>query len=308
MTRYGATRKSLHDENLAPKKALGQNFLVNKATAEAIARCGNIGADDIIIEVGVGLGALTQPIAEQAKAVIGLEIDRGLVRFHNEKQDLPDNVTLLHQDILKADFEELQGLAGGHPLKIMANLPYSISNPFLFTLIEHQEKMAWATVMFQKEVADRLTAAPGTKQYGIPTVLLKSCATVKSLLTLKPAEFHPRPKIDSVVVRIEFADSTVNSSADYDRSLFQKIVRAAFSQRRKTLLNTLSGGGFFREISQGDKKSEKQLIKETLSLAGIAPSLRAETLDLESFIGLTQAFSRQLKTTSKAEHKELKET
>jgi len=297
MTRYGETRKSLQEENLAPKKQLGQNFLVHKATAEAVAACGRIEPEDIIVEVGVGLGALTQPISEQAATVIGLEIDRGLVRFHNEKNDLAANVTLLHQDILKADFDELYRLSKG-PLKIMANLPYSISNPFLFKLIEHQEKVAWATVMLQKEVADRLTAQPSTKQYGIPTVLLKSCATVKSLLTLKPAEFHPRPKIDSVVVRIEFSDPVEISGRDYDRSLFQKIVRSAFSQRRKTLLNTLTAGGFFRTLGVNDKKLEKQLTKDTIILADIAPGARAEVLDLDQFIDLTLAFSTQLKSIS----------
>ncbi len=293
MTRYGDTRKSLRDEKLAPKKQLGQNFLVHKATAVSVARCGNIKPDDIIIEVGVGLGALTQPIAEMASRVIGLEIDRGLVKFHKEKLDLPDNVILLHQDILKADFSELQRLSGGK-LKIMANLPYSISNPFLFTLIDNQEKMDWATIMLQKEVADRLTAQPGTKQYGIPTVLLQSCATVKPLLTLKPAEFHPRPKIDSVVVRIDFSSPSPTSRRDYDKKLFQKLVRAAFSQRRKTLLNTLSTARFFNEQSNGDKKREKQLSKEAIIRAGVAPGTRAETLDLDTFIDLTIAFAEQL--------------
>ncbi|MCK5069768.1 MAG: ribosomal RNA small subunit methyltransferase A [Desulfocapsa sp.] len=293
MTRYGETRKSLREENLAPKKQLGQNFLVNKATAEAVARCGQIRPDDIIIEVGVGLGALTQPIADQAAQVFGLEVDSGIVRFHKKKNDLPDNVTLMHQDILKADFDELHKLSNG-PLKIMANLPYSISNPFLFKLIEHKDKMAWATIMLQKEVADRLTAQPGTKQYGIPTVLLGSCATVKSLLTLKPAEFHPRPKIDSVVVYIDFCDTEAINSRNYDTLLFQKIVRGAFSQRRKTLLNTLSSGRFFNEQSDGDKKLEKQLTKEAITAAQIAPTVRAETLDLDQFIDLTQSFSQAL--------------
>ena len=293
MTRYGDTRKSLREEKLAPKKQLGQNFLVHKATAEAVARCGKIAPDDIIIEVGVGLGALTQPIAEQAGQVIGLEVDSGLVRFHKEKEDLPENVTLLHQDILKADFDELFRLSKGR-LKIMANLPYSISNPFLFKLIEHQEKVDWATVILQKEVADRLTAKPGTKQYGIPTVLLQSCATVQSLLTLKPGEFHPRPKIDSVVVRIEFFN-THQRDESYDRLLLQKIVRAAFSQRRKTLLNTLSGAGFFRARTDGDKKQEKQLCKEAILKAGLSPTVRAEVLDLEQFIDLTGVFASLLK-------------
>jgi 16S rRNA (adenine1518-N6/adenine1519-N6)-dimethyltransferase len=293
MTRYGNTRKSLQEEKLAPKKQLGQNFLVHKATAAAVAGCGRIDPKDIIIEVGVGLGALTQPIAEQATHVYGLEVDSGLVRFHEEKDDLPDNVSLLHQDILKADFDELYRLSKG-PIKIMANLPYSISNPFLFKLIEHQEKISWATVMLQKEVADRLTAAPSTKQYGIPTVLLKSCAKVKSLLTLKPAEFHPRPKIDSVVVRIEFCDPVEVAGREYDRSLFQKIVRVAFSQRRKTLLNTLTSGGFFKTLSDGDKKLAKQLTRDTIIEADIAPEARAETLELEQFIDLTFAFSNKL--------------
>jgi len=293
MTRYGDTRKSLNDEKLAPKKQLGQNFLVHKSTAEAVARCGKIQPEDIIIEVGVGLGALTQPIAEQAKEVIGLELDRGLVRFHRKNNDLPGNVTLLHQDVLKADFDELYRQSGG-PLKIMANLPYSISNPFLFKLIEHQEKMDWATIMLQKEVADRLNAEPGTKQYGIPTILLKSCAAIKTLLTLKPAEFHPRPKIDSVVVRIEFTSKNHENKREYDKFLFQKIVRAAFSQRRKTLLNTLTAGGFFRTQADGDKKIAKQLIREAIIAGNITPGTRAEVLDLDNFIDLTLAFSSRL--------------
>ncbi len=293
MTRYGNTRKSLHEENLAPKKQLGQNFLIHKATAAAVADCGKIQPDDIIVEVGVGLGALTQPIAEKAAHVYGLEVDSGIVRFHEKKNDLPPNVTLLHQDILKADFDELYRLSKG-PLKIMANLPYSISNPFLFKLIEHQEKVSWATVMLQKEVADRLTAAPSTKQYGIPTVLLKGCATVESLLILHPAEFHPRPKIDSVVVRIVFSDPEKIAGRAYDRALFQKIVRAAFSQRRKTLLNTLTSGGFFRNLSGDDKKHSKHLTEEAIIEAGILPGTRAEVLDLQDFITLSLSFSRKL--------------
>ncbi len=293
MTRYGDTKKLLKKEKLAPKKQLGQNFLVHKSTAEAVARCGRIQPDDIIIEVGVGLGALTQPIAEQAQKVIGLEVDRGLVRFHKENDDLPENVTLFHQDVLKVDFDELYRQSGG-ALKIMANLPYSISNPFLFKLIEHQKKMDWATIMLQKEVADRLIAEPGTKQYGIPTVLLKSCATVKTLLTLKPAEFHPRPKIDSVVVRIEFSTREQENKKVYEKALFQKIVRAAFSQRRKTLLNTLTAGGFFRTRAAGDKKLEKQFTKDAIIAGDISPGTRAETLDLNDFIDLTLAFSSRL--------------
>lgn len=294
MTRYSDTRKSLRERKLAPKKRLGQNFLVNKATAEAVANCGQFDKNDTIIEVGVGLGALTEPIAERAKEVISLEIDSGLVRLHREKQDLPENVILLHQDILKADFNDFLQRSG-KKLKIMANLPYSISNPFLFTLIENRKKMDWATIMLQKEVADRLTAVPATKQYGIPTVLLKSCATVKSLLTLKPAEFHPRPKIDSVVVRIEFRSAADKKGKRYDWTLFQNIVRAAFSQRRKTLLNTLSTGVFFKVQADGNKRLIKQLTKDAILATGISANIRAEALTLEEFIALSRSFAVLMK-------------
>ena len=204
MTVYQKTKQSLQKHSLAPKKRFGQNFLVHRKTAEAIVQAGGVGKDDSIIEVGVGLGALTIPLAHAAGHVFGLEIDSGIIRYHQEENDLPDNVTLMHEDVLKADFNALADRCGGM-LKIMANLPYSISNPFLFKLIDNHERMAWATIMLQKEVAQRLLAHAGTKDYGVPTVLLQSCATVKPLMTLKPAEFHPRPKIDSVVVRIDFS-------------------------------------------------------------------------------------------------------
>lgn len=154
--------------------------------------------------------------------------------------------------------------------------------------------MKWATIMLQKEVADRLTAEPGTKQYGIPTVLLKSCATVKSLLTLKPPEFHPRPKIDSVVVYIDFSSPEDINSRDYDKALFTKIVRAAFSQRRKTLLNTLTAGRFFRQRADNDKQLEKQLTGDAIERSAISPKVRAETLHLDDFIDLTESFSQAI--------------
>ncbi|MBV5306595.1 MAG: ribosomal RNA small subunit methyltransferase A [Desulfobulbaceae bacterium] len=292
MTIANNTRAALAKHQLAPKKRFGQNFLVHTSTAENIVHAGGVTTEDIVIEVGVGLGALTRPIASIARQVIGLEIDSGIIRYHQEEHDLPENVTLMHQDILKADFQLLADLAQG-PIKIMANLPYSISNPFLFTLIENQEKMAWATIMLQKEVADRLTAQPGTKQYGVPTVLLGACATVKRLLTLKPGEFHPRPKIDSVVVRIDFnrQNDRLRALPSYDPLLFQRVVRGAFSQRRKTLLNTLNSAKLIHDAAGQEKITSKQLTEAAIRRAGIAPTARAEDLTLEEFIQLTLAFS-----------------
>lgn len=294
MTRYGETRHSLGKHSLAPKKRFGQNFLVNRHTAEAIVRAGDVAREDTIVEVGVGLGALTQPLAEQASKVIGLEIDSGIIRFHEEEKDLPDNVTLLHQDILKADFSALSKTCGG-PLKIMANLPYSISNPFIFKLIDNRTYVASATIMLQKEVAERLMAQPATKEYGVPSVLLQSCAVIKKMMTLKPAEFHPRPKIDSVVIRIVFSHAPFQSvqGIPYSYPVLQRIVRTAFNQRRKTILNTLSGAAFFGDLGSTDKVVNKKLTEEAIREAGLQPALRPEVLSLEDFIRLAIAFEKK---------------
>lgn len=290
MTTYGKTKESLHAHKLAPKKKFGQNFLVHKQTAEKIVHLGRLDKDDTVIEVGVGLGALTKPLAETVKQVIGVEIDSGIIRFHEEENDLPQNVTLIHHDILKSDFKQLTEQAGSQKLTIMANLPYSISNPFIFKLIENRQRVDSATIMLQKEVGDRLVAEVGSKDYGIPTILLKACATTTRLMILKPDQFHPRPKIDSVVVRIDFSKPQLNEK-NIEIELFTKIVRAAFSQRRKTLLNTLSSGDFFQghqPLSKGDKK---QLIERLIIKSGFDPKVRAETLDLQNFASLTAVFS-----------------
>lgn len=290
MTAYGKTRDSLKSHSLTPKKKLGQNFLVHKQTAESIAHAGRLKSVDTVIEVGVGLGALTTPIAEKVNKVIGLEIDSGLVRFHNEENDLPENVTVLHLDVLKADFSELYKMCDCKKLIIMANLPYSISNPFIFKMIENIEYVSSGTIMLQKEVADRLSAPPNTKDYGIPTVLLGRCATVKKLMTLKPAEFHPRPKIDSVVVRIDFEEGKDLFAHDYNVELFTKIVRSAFSQRRKTILNTISNGPMFQGKVDMEKAEKKQITEKIILQADLSPKARAETLSIEDFIRLTKSF------------------
>ncbi len=288
MTKYGRqTHETLKSNRLAPKKRFGQNFLVHKTTAEAITRAGNVSNTDIILEVGVGLGALTLPLASMAKHVFGYEVDSGIIRFHEEEGDLPDNVTLVHQDILTADFLEIAKQCGGK-LKILANLPYSISNPFIFKLIDNASLIDSATIMLQKEVADRLMAQPNTKDYGVPTVLLASCASVKRLMTLKPGEFHPRPKIDSVVIGIDFSGflNRQEENHDYDFSLFRQLVRITFNQRRKTILNTLNGAGLFGDSIKQDKVANKNLTLRAIEQANLQPNARPETLTFSDFIHL----------------------
>jgi 16S rRNA (adenine1518-N6/adenine1519-N6)-dimethyltransferase len=293
MTKYRRqTQSVLESHQLAPKKRLGQNFLVNKHTAEAIVRAGNVSSTDNILEVGVGLGALTIPLAAAAGHVYGYEIDRGIIRYHEEEGDLPDNVTLVHQDILTADFVAIAEQCGGS-LKILANLPYSISNPFIFKLIDNASLLDCATIMLQKEVADRLTAQPGSKDYGVPTVLLATCATVKKIMLLKPAEFHPRPKIDSVVIHIDFSGQMQTKKSIVDATgfsrLLKKVVRTAFNQRRKTILNTLSGGNFYLCCGETPQSEIKKQTEKAILSAGLSPSARPETLSVEDFIGLTRA-------------------
>lgn len=276
------TKQMLKRQGLAPHKKLGQNFLIHAHTPQRIVDLAGLHPDDQVIEVGVGLGALTQPLAAAARSVIGLEADSGIIRLHQEQQDLPANVRLLHADVLKVDLASLA--KPGQRLKIVANLPYSISSPFLFRLIAHADLMDYAVVMLQKEVALRLMAGPGTKEYGAPTVLLASCAEVRPLMAVNRAEFHPQPKVDSLVIRISFhpLPERVQALGWFDRALLTKVVHAAFSQRRKTLLNGLASAGL---------SLDKTELNRCLIAAGFSPQVRGETLSLEDFVGLSRALA-----------------
>lgn len=276
------TKQMLKHQGLAPHKKLGQNFLIHAHTPQRIVDLAGLHPDDQVVEVGVGLGALTQPLAAAARSVIGLEADSGIIRLHQEQQDLPANVRLLHADVLKVDLASLA--EPGQRLKIVANLPYSISSPFLFRLIAHADLMEYAVVMLQKEVALRLMAGPGTKEYGAPTVLLASCAEVKRLMAVDRAEFHPQPKVDSLVIRISFhpLPERVRALGWFDRALLTKVVHAAFSQRRKTLLNGLASAGL---------PLDKTELNRCLIAAGFSPQVRGETLTLEDFVGLSRVLA-----------------
>lgn len=279
---HETTKKLLKRRDLAPNKKLGQNFLVHEHTPKRIVDLAGLHPEDRVIEVGVGLGALTRPLAATVAKVVGLEADSGIVRLHQEQQDLPANVELHHADVLKIDLATL--IEPGTRLKIVTNLPYSISSPFLFRLIDHAHLMDFAVVMLQKEVALRLMAEPGTKEYGVPTVLFAACAEIRPLLSVCPAEFHPRPKVDSLVIRIGFHPMPQRAQAlgDFDRKLLARIVHAAFGQRRKTLLNGLGNAGLV---------VDKQELIRRIEAAGIDPSVRAETLKVEDFVLLSRALA-----------------
>lgn len=270
----------LRRHGLAPHKKLGQNFLVHRHTAERIVELAAPGREDVIVEVGVGLGALTNPIAARVAGVIGIEADSGIVQWHNEHHDLADNVTLIHGDILKIKLQELAERSGGS-LRIIANLPYSISSPFLFRLLDHHEIIDWAVVMLQKEVARRLMAGPGSKEYGIPSVLFAASATIEPLMQVKPEEFHPRPRVDSQVIRIRFQPppERLSRMPPFDRDVLKKIVHDCFARRRKTLLNGLAASGLI---------ADRKLLAAVIGKAGLSPTVRAEQLSLEQFAELAR--------------------
>jgi len=284
MTSHPDHKAILHQRQLAASRQRGQNFLVHRHTAERIVELAGVCASDRIVELGVGFGALTGPLAARAAGVIGLEIDSGIVAWHREERDLPDNVDLRHEDLLKADFPALAEECGGR-LKIVANLPYSVSNPLLFKLLENREVMESAVLMLQKEVGQRLTAAPGSKEYGILTVLLNGCARVEKLLEVGPGQFHPRPKVDSVVVGITFHPRPERATQlpPHDHALLRKVVKAAFQQRRKTLLNSLSASGL--------AATGKERLPALLKQAGIDPQVRPERLTVEDFVRITNLLS-----------------
>ena len=277
-------KQKLKNLKLSPKKKLGQNFLIHQNTAERIANLAGINKNDTIIELGVGLGALTIPLSSRAERVIGLEIDSGIIKWWKTEENLPDNVTLLHQDLLKADFRQLAEECGSR-LKIMANLPYSISNPLLFKLLEERDIVEWAVLMLQKEVAQRLTARPGHKEYGILTVLLAGQAGIEPLMKVGPGQFHPRPKVDSSVIRLQFhpRPARARNLEKHDEKLLKNIVNAGFQQRRKTLANSLTASPLLN--------FSKDSITDALASLGLAADIRAERLTIENFIDLANCLS-----------------
>jgi len=219
-----------------------------------------------------------------AGRVIGLEIDQGLIALHEAENDLPANVELRHEDILRADLAKLAAETGG-PLHVISNLPYSISHPFLFLMLDGREYIRQVTVMVQEEVAARLMAGPRTKDYGIATVLFALCAQVESLLAVPPEMFYPQPAVQSRLIAIRFTPAP----AQFD--MVRKIVRHSFGNRRKTLHNTLGASGFWRQFAVIDDKNGKTLAAELLRRAGIGDKARPEELAPAEFLRLAETLA-----------------
>jgi 16S rRNA (adenine1518-N6/adenine1519-N6)-dimethyltransferase len=272
-------RTLLRAWELFPKKQLGQNFLSDPGTAKMIVSRGCVGPDDVIFEIGAGLGALTVPLSAESGKVFSVEKDDRLINLLETELALhkADNVTLLHRDILTVDIPEI-ATGEGEKLLVFGNLPYNISSQILIKLMESRQHISRCILMFQKELAQRLMASPRSKDYGRITVMLQYCSRIRHLATVPAHLFYPKPQIDSEVVEIDFTKPSPHQASD-EKFLFQ-VIKAAFSKRRKTLKNALS---------TSELKMDTDTVCSALDTAGIDPTRRAEALDVEEFVGLAEA-------------------
>jgi 16S rRNA (adenine1518-N6/adenine1519-N6)-dimethyltransferase len=272
--------------NIRADKRLGQHFLNDPATAAAIVRAASISSRDVVLEIGAGLGALTLLAARQAARIYAVEKDTrlaDLLRAEFESNGI-NNVILIKKNILRVDIRALAAEAGGR-LVVIGNLPYNISSQILVQLISVRKAVKQAVLMFQMELAERLTANPGGRDYGRLSVMLQYCAELKSVGRVTASRFFPRPKVDSAVLSFVFKTQSALSPEEED--FFFKVIRAAFSRRRKKLRNSLAGGelGLSTEAAQ-----------QALERARIDPSRRAETLDVPEFLALSASVNRTLHT------------
>lgn len=262
---------------LRAKKAFGQNFLVDLATAEMIVRQAALAPDELVLEIGAGLGALTLPLAARVRRVVAVEKDGDLIQLlRNELVAAGrENATVIHADILRADLATLIAPERG-PMVVMGNLPYNISSQVVLKLVAARASVRRAVLMFQKELADRLAAAPGSRTYGRLSVMLQYCAAVRVLTEIAPTCFHPRPKVASAILEIRFKAAPETPARD--EALLFRIVRAAFGKRRKTLKNALT---------KSDLGLDGTAVTQWLENCAIDPRRRAETLSVTEFVALS---------------------
>lgn len=259
------------------KKGLGQNFLSSQSVLEEIADAAEI-ENEGVIEIGPGFGVLTNELAKRAEKVLALEIDERLIPILRDTLSEYDNVKVINKDVLKTDIAELiKSEFGDKRVSVAANLPYYITTPIITSLIENRLPLKNLVVMIQKEVADRITAQPGTKDYGAISVLCQFYTKPELICNVGAELFVPPPKVDSAVVKMAFRDKPAVEVKDEE--MFFRTVKAAFSQRRKTLLNCLAANF---PINKSD-------LTQIMESVDISPSRRGETLSLEEFAKLAEA-------------------
>lgn len=281
----GNAKAILRKYGITAKKSLGQNFLVDANVLRNIVRIAELDKEKGVLEIGPGIGALTQHLAEAAGRVVAVEIDRRLLPVLDETLASCDNVTVIHGDVLKVDLAAIirTHLAGMKAVSVVANLPYYVTTPILMALLEARLPLETIVVMVQKEVAERIAARPGSKAYGTLSIAVHYYCDAELAAVVPPAVFLPRPDVDSAVIRLRLLDKP-RVEADDPAFLFE-VVHAAFAQRRKTILNNL-------QARFG--KEHKDALQAALRDAGIDPARRGETLSLPEFAGLAKALAGRL--------------
>jgi 16S rRNA (adenine1518-N6/adenine1519-N6)-dimethyltransferase len=273
MFQFLSPRQYYNLYGVKPRKRFGQHFLAQPSTAKHLVKCADLKHSDIAVEVGPGLGALTQFILPVVDTLHLVELDRDLAEYLSALTDSVERDVQLHQqDILRFDFQALSR-SGGKRLIILGSLPYNITSPLIFHLLESRECIKRAVFMVQKEVGERLAASPGSKSYGVLSVLLGVYSNVTKLFTVGPEQFYPRPQVDSLVIRIDFAEELVTAPSF---KFFRTVVNVAFQQRRKTLHNSLKS-----LIGEGPGRLE-----QAFADSGIDPMRRPETLTPKEFLRL----------------------
>lgn len=264
------------------QKKFGQNFLIDTHVLDKIIAAAGVTKDDCVLEIGPGIGTMTQYLAENARHVVAVEIDSNLIPILNETLADYQNVTVIHADILKVDINQItEQYNGGRPIKVVANLPYYITTPIIMGLFENLVPIDNITVMVQKEVADRMQVGPGSKDYGALSLAVQYYADPYIVANVPPNCFMPRPNVGSAVIRLtRHKELPVKAE---DPGLMFRLIRASFNQRRKTLQNGLN--------NSPEIPFTKEQIMEAVESLGLGPSIRGEALTLEQFASLSNYFT-----------------
>ncbi|MEK5388828.1 16S rRNA (adenine(1518)-N(6)/adenine(1519)-N(6))-dimethyltransferase RsmA [Margalitia sp. FSL K6-0131] len=286
------TKEILHKYGFSFKKSLGQNFLVDTNILRKITEFADLTKETGVIEIGPGIGALTEHLARSSKKVVAFEIDQRLLPILEDTLSPYDNIQIIHQDILKANVQDVieKEFSGIKDIMVVANLPYYVTTPILLKLLTEQLPLKGIVVMLQKEVADRVSANPGTKEYGSLSIAIQYYTKAETVMIVPKTVFNPQPNVDSAVIRLMKREKPIVEVED--EAFFFQITRASFAQRRKTILNNLTSA-----LPNG--KENKDLILSSLEKANIDPSRRGETLSIQEFAALSDVLLRTLPNLNK---------
>lgn len=273
-----STLEIIKKYNFNFRKDYGQNFLIDSNILQKIVESAGVTKEDMVLEIGPGIGSMTQYLCEAARKVVAVEIDKELIPILSDTLSSYDNVEVINNDILKLDLEALvQEKNNGKPIKVVANLPYYITTPIIMGLFEKKVPIESITVMVQKEVADRMQVGPGTKDYGALSLAVQYYSKPEIMVNVPPSCFIPQPKVGSAVIKLSrYEDMPVRVK---DEKLLFRVIRAAFNQRRKTLVNSLKNSS---ELSY-----DKEIIEGAIKELGLSATIRGEALTLEEFAKLS---------------------